>query len=124
MARPPKNHEAAADLGTRLQAIHAEHGKPTPKQIELWIWDAFGAHISDETIRKAHKGAVDPNACDPELILGLAAYYDIEVIDLGPAAARRTMTVLTMASPEREELPPRFHALTRCVQTSLFDFAA
>lgn len=124
MARPPKNHEAAAEFGTRLQAIHAEHGTPTPKQIELWIWDAFDTHISDETIRKAHKGAVDPNACDPELILGLAAYYDIDVTDLGPHAARRTLTVLTMASPEREELPPRFHVLVEGVQQSLFDFAA
>lgn len=124
MARPPKNHAAAAEFGERLRAIHAESGKPTPKQIELWVWDAFGSHISDETIRKAHKGEADPNACDPELILALAAYYDVEVKDLGPHAARRTLTVLTMASPERDELPPRIHDAVRSVQLDLFGFAA
>lgn len=125
MPRPPKNHEAAAELGERLQALHEKHGKPTPKQIELWIWDAFGTHISDESIRKAHTGGVDPTACQVELVAGLAAYYDVEVTDLGPHAARRTMTVLTMTSEEaREELPPRIHVASSGCQLHLFDLAS
>lgn len=108
MARHPKNHAAAEELGKQLQALHAEHGGPTPKQIELWIYDAFGVHVSDESIRKAHNGDVDPTGCQVELIAGIAAFYDVDPTALGPHAARRTMRVVTMTSDEaRVELPPR-----------------
>lgn len=128
MPRPAKNHEAAADLADRLQQLRADHGEPPYKHIELWIYDAFGEHVSDESIRKAHTGEVDPSACDPELIFGLAAFYDVEVTELGPYAARRQLTLLTMTSKEaRETLPDRrpvFHGLQSNGQLHLFAPAA
>lgn len=125
MARSPKNHEAAAEFGQRLHALNVERDEPTSKDIELWIYDAFHTRVSQESIRKAHRGEVDPTACDLELITGLAAYYDVEVTDLGPHAARRTLTVMTMASAEaRAELPPRIHGPQGSVQLSLDDLAA
>lgn len=125
MARTPKNHEAAQDLGEKLRELNANTGnEPTSKDIELWIYDAFRTRVSTESIRKAHRGEVDPIACDMELLSGLAAYYDVDLEDLGRHAASRR-TVLKMLDPEaRSELPPRIHALTSSVQLDLFQFAA
>lgn len=125
MARTAKNQEAAIELGERLRELNDTAGNPTSKDMELWIYEAFHTRVSTESIRKAHRGDVDPTACDLELITGLAAYYDVEVTELGPHAARRTLTVLTMASPEaRAELPPRMHGPGSSVQLSLYDLAA
>lgn len=97
MARPPKNHEAAAALGERLTELHDQHDSPTPKAIELWIHGRYGTHVSDESIRKAHRGEIDPNACSMELLAGVAAYYGVALPDLTPAVAQRVLTLIEMA---------------------------
>ena len=126
MARTPKNHEAAEELGQRLTALSDANGDPKPKDIELWIWEAFRTSISAETIRKAHIGDVDPWGCQPELIYALAAFYDVDVKELGPNAARRTFVLRQMEAPP-EKLPsrtPRIHGPSSAVQLDLFGLAS
>ena len=125
MARPPKNHDAAAELGQRLQELHAkDENNPTPKDIELWIYEAFRARVATESIRKAHRGEVDPTACDMELLSGLAAYYDVDLADLGKYAASRRTVIQMLDMDARAELPPRIHGPTGSVQLGLFELAA
>ena len=97
MARPAKDHDAAADLGRRLTNASEATGKPTPKDIELWIYKEYGVRISDESIRQAHRGTVDPNSCSLELLVGLAQFYGLHATDLGPVAARRLVSLVRMA---------------------------
>ena len=127
MARTPKNHEAAAELGERLTALWTASGKPKPKQIELWVAAAFSIHYSDESIRKAHAGDVDPLGCDPGLLAALAAFYEVEPAALGPATERRFRNLLTMASASSDPKfrpPDRDFATSRCIQPSLFTLFA
>lgn len=125
MARTPKNHAAAQDLGEKLRELQAETGNdPTPKDIELWIYEAFRTRVSTESIRKAHRGEVDPTACDMELLSGLAAYYDVDLEDLGRHAASRRTVVAMLDPVARRDLPPRIHGPQGSVQLDLFELAA
>ena len=122
MARRPKNHDAAQDLGEKLQELHAKTGNnPTSKDIELWIYEAFRTRVATESIRKAHRGEVDPTACDMELLSGLAAYYDVDLEDLGRHAASRRTVVKMLDPTARADLPPRIHGLSTVVQLGLFE---
>lgn len=117
MARPPKNHEAAAELGAALMTLHQQHGQPTPKEIELWINREFRVHVSDESIRKAHRGQVDPNTCALELLAGVAAYYGVAPIDLTPVASTRFLALVQMAGVEPEFTPRDLgFAMKRCTR--------
>lgn len=110
MARPPKDHDAAADLGRRLTALNEANGKPTPKAIERWLIRELGFEITDETIRQAHRGTVDPHTCQQELLFGLRRYYGVSAKDLGPIAARRMFTLIQTVEPETPgETSPLIH---------------
>lgn len=102
MARTPKNHEAAAELGARLSDLKQQHADPTPKDIELWIYREFGVRVGEESIRKAHKGLADPHSCDPELLAGVAHYYGVKPVDLTPATRERFISLTKIAGLEPE----------------------
>lgn len=127
MARTPKNHEAAAELGARLQQLHGDHGQPNPKAIELWIYKEFGVRVSDEAIRKAHKGQADPFSTSPEILAGIAHYYGVEPINLTPAVKERFMALTRIAglTPEFrvKELDLHGCRCTRAWQLTLEGFA-
>ena len=120
MARTPKNDAAAIELGRILTTLSDEQERPVkPKQIELWIAHTFSIHYSDETIRRAHKGEVDPTACDPGLLVALAAFYGVQPDDLGDAASRRISSLLAMAQATSDPNftpPDRDFAASRCIR--------
>lgn len=121
MARTPKNHEAAAELGERLTQLKQEHANPTPKDIELWVYGEFGVRLGEESIRKAHKGLADPHSCDPELLAGIAHYYGVAPVDLTPAVAERFMSLTKIAglAPEFSVRDLEF-AMKRCTSARLW----
>ena len=119
MARHPKNQEAAAELGEHLTQLHDAAGEPTPTDIALWLYKQYDTKVSAETIRKAHRGEVDPTTCRHDLLAGLAAFYGVEVTKLGPQAARQFLTLAAMTSGT-----PVIHDLRHPDQASLFDLAA
>ena len=106
MARHPKNQEAAAELGEHLTQLYEAAGEPTPTDIALWLYKRYDTKVSAETIRKAHRGEVDPTTCRHDLLAGLAAFYGVEVTQLGPMAARQFLTLAAMTSGS-----PGIHAM-------------
>lgn len=97
VARPRKNEVAVRDLHRAL----AKLGKRKPasaKEIERWIWTNHdGAGISDESIRKALLGEIDPDACNVELLFALRSFYGVDIDGLGRFAAARMRAALSLA---------------------------
>lgn len=104
MARTPKNELAATELGNRLRTLQEAHqDRPTPKMIERWLLSTHGLEVSDESVRKAHAGQVDPTGCNLDLLVGLSAYYEVPPAELGRFTEMRVQTVLAMvgSAPDR-----------------------
>lgn len=101
MARPRKDELAIRQFHKAVQAlVKKRHIHATPKDIELWAFaERGGTRVSDESIRKAHAGEVDPNQCAIELILVMRDFYGAKAGELGDVAQRRIDTVLTYLTP-------------------------
>lgn len=119
MARQPKNHEAAAELGEHLTELYEAAGRPTPDAIAKFLFKNYDTDVSAETIRKAHKGELDPTTARHDVLAGLARFYEVEVTALGPATAREFLTLAAIADGT-----PLIHALTETLQLDLFAHAA
>ncbi len=99
MAKPPRNQLAMTDLGRSLAKLNKKQ-PATPKDIELWAYRNHDVRIGEETIRKAHKGQVDPTTCLLDLLIALMAFYEVEPAALGKFAERRITSVMAMAGGE------------------------
>lgn len=95
MGRPPRNETAAREFGERLTALHQAAGKPSMRDIDKALI-RLDLDLSEESLRKAHAGLIDPMKCDAELIAGLAAFYGVDLALLGEPAARRMGRLLTL----------------------------
>lgn len=76
----------------RLTELHQANGRPSMREIDKWLIRR-GADLAEESIRKAHAGAIDPGKCDAELLAGLAAFYRVDAEELGRYAAERMRTL-------------------------------
>lgn len=98
MARPQRNELAVQEFALKLSKIRkAQNDSSKAKDIELWLFANHEARISEESIRKALAGQIDPSACDIALLVGLASYYGVKPSDLGVAAEKRINAVMSMA---------------------------
>lgn len=102
MARTPKNHAAAAELGRHLTALkaryEARHGQTSYDRIARQIEFQLGVVMSYEHVRKYHQGDNDPYAMNPVELAALAQFYGVEVKRLGKpseAIVNRARDVLT-----------------------------
>lgn len=90
MARTPKNHAAALDLGTRLAGLHAayekRHGPTSFERVARHIEFDLGWSMSGEQVRKYHKGENDPYAVAVEDLICLAKFYKVQPGKLGKDA--------------------------------------
>lgn len=101
MPRPKRNEMAMKELHRGVQRLaRKRHIHASPKDIELWAYAERGLKVSDESIRKAHEGAVDPTACAGELLLVLRDFYGAEPGDLGNAAEERFRTLARFFAPD------------------------
>ncbi|HKY14799.1 MAG TPA: hypothetical protein VJM33_07715 [Microthrixaceae bacterium] len=90
MARPPKDLDAAVDLGRRLTTLRqAISPPPSFARIVVGVLVAANVDISIEQVRRFHYGQVDPHHASPEHLVGLATFYGVSVDDLGPAVGGR-----------------------------------
>ena len=104
MARPPRNELAVKSFADAVSKIHTQykrqHGRSaTTKDIELYGFGTLGMRVSEESIRKAFHGQVDPTTCNVELLFVLAAFFEVTPDDLGNFAAERARRILAFASP-------------------------
>lgn len=122
MARPPRNDLATKDLASRVQRL-ARRRPSSAKDIELWAFAELGLRVGHESIRKALAGEIDPTQCNVELLMALAAYYEVEPAELGTHAERRLRPFLAFAarvSPP-EGGPGLPIARFRCTGPSMLD---
>lgn len=104
MARPPRNDVAIksfSDAVTTLQKQYRRlhHGRSaSTKDIELFGYGQLGMRVSEESIRKALTGQVDPTTCNIELLIVLAAFFEVTPDELGNFAAERVRRILAFAS--------------------------
>ncbi len=87
---------AMQQMGKALDKL-SRQTPASPKDIELWAYAHHNVRLGEETIRKAHRGQVDPMTCSFDLLIGLVAFYGIEPEALGHVAANRIHSVLAMA---------------------------
>lgn len=101
MARPGKDEIATRQFHKAVQALVKKrniHAKPV--DIMLWAFaERGGTRVSDESIRKAHVGEVDPNQCAIELLLVMRDFYKAGPGELGEVAQRRIDTVMAYVTP-------------------------
>ena len=114
MAKQPRNHLAMTDLGRALAKLHKKN-PATPKDIELWTYGNHGVRIGEETIRKAHKGQVDPTTCLLDLLIALMAFYEVQPAALGKFAEHRIKSVMSMAGADGGP-SDRGTAASRCTE--------
>ncbi|HET7329140.1 MAG TPA: hypothetical protein VFJ14_17855 [Nocardioidaceae bacterium] len=87
------------DFANHMKAVKAHADlTATPKDIELWLFRDHNLRISEETIRKALRGDIDPTTCSVDLLVGLVAYFGVSPAGLGRFAEHRIATVLALAS--------------------------
>lgn len=100
MARPRRNEIASKELHKAVTKL-ARKRNPTakPKDIELWAYAERGVRVSEESIRKAHLGEIDPTQCAVELLLVLRGFYDAGPGELGDTAERRMLAVAAFHTP-------------------------
>lgn len=102
------------DLGKRTTALWRRHDRSPFSTMSKALFRDYGYDVSEETIRKAHRGEVDPSTCGVELLLGLCAFYGVEPATLGSVAERRITTAQALAGafssppsgPGGQEVPP------------------
>lgn len=99
-------------LGSSLGDL-SRRSPATPKDIELWAYRNHNVRLGEETIRKAHRGLVDPTTCSFDLLVALVAFYECEPDDLGHVAAHRIRSVLAMAAAT-DTPPDQGIASSRC----------
>lgn len=80
------------DLAKRSSRLWRSAQRPAFSTMSKSLFRDFGYDVSEETIRKAHRGEVDPTQCGVELLLALCAFYEAEPAELGAVAARRIET--------------------------------
>lgn len=90
MARTPKNHAAAAELGKHLTALkaryEARHGAVSYERIARHIEFDLGVAMSAEHVRKYHQGDNDPYAMNPVELAAFANFYGVPPAKLGKTA--------------------------------------
>lgn len=99
MAQIPQNKEAMADLGRRLTALRGATGivPMSWQRMAAAIWKDQGIQVSHETLRKMHRGEVDPAKAMPEHLIAVAKFYGVSSADLGPAAEHRLQALMALA---------------------------
>lgn len=97
MARTPRNELAVKDFANAVAVITSTHPPATAKEIELWIYSNHNRHVSEESIRKALRGDIDPDGCNLELLVGIRAFFAVPAEQLGRFAANRIEANLAMA---------------------------
>ena len=103
MARPPRNELAVKSLADAVGVLQTQHkrqtGRPaTSKDIELFGFGSLDMRVSEESIRKALTGQVDPTTCSIELLLVLASYFEVTTDELGGFASERVRRILAVAA--------------------------
>lgn len=96
MARPRKNELATKDFA-RAVARLARKRPSSARSIERWAYAEHRLELSDVTIQKALSGQMDPTACAIEVLVVLAAFYDVEPKALGSYAGERLIAHLSLA---------------------------
>lgn len=84
------------------------------KEIERWALVHHGFELSEDTIRKAHRGEVDPHKCNVQLLVALMAFYECGPADLGVAAERALLPLLSVLSGGPEGGGDLASARSRC----------
>jgi hypothetical protein len=103
MARPPRNELAVKSFTDAVKALHKQHAKrhgqpATAKDIELFAYRTMEMRVSDESVRKVFAGQVDPTTCNVELLISLAAFFEVSPDELGSFAGERVRRILAFAS--------------------------
>lgn len=101
MART-KDVAAAEELGSQLTLLWEQHHQPGYREIERTLLAHVGAEItpSDEWIRQAHNGRIDPWTADLVQLDALAKFYGLRVGDLHPILAARQAFLLEDELPD------------------------
>lgn len=96
MPRPAIDTRAAAELGHRLTRQRKRRKQPSYRTIarDIALTTNGGIDITDEQIRKMHAGQVDPHTCDINQLIGLAAFYRVDLEVIHPVAATRARAML------------------------------
>lgn len=89
MSRPPKNQIATKEFHRALNDLKKRRPPRRPLDVTLWGHKEFDVEITDETIRRALVGEVDPTGCQIELLFMLAQWFDATPEELGSHAAER-----------------------------------
>jgi hypothetical protein len=104
MARPPRNELAVKSLADAVKSLQLQHKRrrggraATSKDIELFGYRNLEMRVSDESIRKALTGQVDPTTCNVELLIVLAAFFEVSPDELGAFAAERVRRIVAFAA--------------------------
>lgn len=102
MARPRRDEIASKAMHKAFTAAlrrrSASLRAASYKDVERWAYGEHRAIVSTETIRKAHLGEIDPNACGIELLLVLRDFYELGPDDLGPVAKARITAIERLVS--------------------------
>lgn len=96
MANTPRNPLAVKDFARSMKVVAKRKPNATPKDIELWAHSTYGVRLGEETLRKAQRGDVDPTAVKAEVLVALAAYYEVDPEALGRFASERIATLRTL----------------------------
>lgn len=94
MARPPRNEIATKEFHKAITGLKKRRPPRSADEVRLWGYKEFDILVSDETIRRAFVGEVDPTQCQVELLFLLKAWFDADVTDLGTCAEQRMRAVL------------------------------
>jgi hypothetical protein len=100
MART-KDSAAAEELGEALASMWEQYDRPGYREIERTLLAYLGPEISpsNEWIRQAHQGRIDPWTADLVQVDALAKFYGLRVGDLHPVLAARQAFLM------QDELP-------------------
>jgi hypothetical protein len=101
MTRQPTADAAA--FGDRLNALHDAAGHPSWSRMSKDMLLASGGQVdvSDQQLSNYHHGRIDPGRVAFEVLVGIWRYYDCELDDLGPVAARRIRDIFGMTDDLR-----------------------
>ena len=98
------------DLTKRLNRMWKQNKSPHFSTMSKDLYRDYGYDVHEESLRKAHRGDVDPTQCSVELLLGLKAYYGVESSALGEVAARRIATTRALVGVDGPEIRPHRHS--------------
>jgi len=125
MARPLRNDMAVKQLASAVARITKDHPTVTPKDIERWAWTNLDLAVSEESIRKALRGQIDPTQCAVELLMALAGYFGVNPSALGHIAEARLASILAYAGRQTPDDPGGLEVSRRgCNGATILDFRA